>query len=660
MAPINHWTAFGGYMAEQIDLMRLLLGARIGVWQLDVPSGRVERNVVWSELLACQEPADAVGAAWMARVHPEDLPTLLRLRDQLLRGEIDDYWHEYRVRRGAGDWIYVRAHVQALQRDAGRHPLRLGGIIFEISREKEQEKRFHAVFDRPFQYIGLLSADGRIIESNRVSLEASGCRLEELVGKEFWASPLYEATPESGAIVRDCVERAMAGEMNVRTEIANLHRDGTMHHVDFTVTPIKDQDGRITHLIPEARDITDVVRMRAELLRATERLQTATAGAQIGLWDFNPRTEELWLSPESCAMMYLPEARAPRTAQEFSALFHPEDVVRARGVMDDLLAGLNTELRHELRIRDKGGNWRWMMHRGRIIERDEAGRPMRVVGVQMDVNERHEMEAQLAAAQRLEALGQLAAGVSHEINTPVQYVNDSVYFVRDAMLDLMRCLVLLQEGRSLSADDRENLVFLGENLPLALNRALDGLGRVSEIVRSMKEFAHPDRHEMAPVDLNQAVQSTLVVARNEYKHVARLELELGVLPLVKCHGGEINQVLLNLIVNAAHAVGSVVENTGRMGVIRVTTHAERGEAIITVADSGCGIPASIQHRVFEPFFTTKGVGRGTGQGLAIAHQLIVRRHGGRICFTSELGKGTTFTVGIPIAGHSSPAGTVAA
>ena len=176
----------------------------------------------------------------------------------------------------------------------------------------------------------------------------------------------------------------------------------------------------------------------------------------------------------------------------------------------------------------------------------------------------------------------------------------------------------------------------------------DGLGRIAEIVRSMKEFSHADQAEKSPVDLNRAIKSTLVIASTEYKYVADVVTDLAPdLPLVTCHGGQINQVVLNLVVNAAHAIGDVVKGTPNKGKITVKTRVEGGYVVISVSDTGGGIPESIRQRIFDPFFTTKEVGRGTGQGLSIAHNAI-KAHGGTFEFDTEVGKGTTFRVRLPV------------
>jgi len=171
-------------------------------------------------------------------------------------------------------------------------------------------------------------------------------------------------------------------------------------------------------------------------------------------------------------------------------------------------------------------------------------------------------------------------------------------------------------------------------------------------VRSMKEFAHPDQKEMIAVDLNQAINSTLVIARNEYKYLADVETDLGELPLVICHGGDVNQVILNIVVNAAHAIGDVLHGTDGRGRIKVQTRRDGASVEIRISDTGGGIPEAIRSRIFEPFFTTKEVGRGTGQGLAIARAVILERHGGDLTFETEAGRGTTFIIRLPIDGKT--------
>jgi PAS domain S-box-containing protein len=290
-----------------------------------------------------------------------------------------------------------------------------------------------------------------------------------------------------------------------------------------------------------------------------------------------------------------------------------------------------------------------------------------------DITQRKQLELELRLAQKLESVGQLAAGIAHEINTPLQYISSSVQFVTDSFSDISELLTGIdgqlrdacEHGeiepelitRIAALTDAADLEYLLERVPAALQRSQEGLGRVAELVGAMRTFAHPPTTSMGPVDVNEAIRTTLAIAANEYKHVAEVVHDLGELPLIDANGGDLNQVLLNLIVNAAHAIADVVSGSERRGTIEIHTHADHDAVVITIADTGCGIPAAIAERVFDPFFTTKDVGKGTGQGLAIA-RTIIDRHNGTIRFDSEPSRGTRFTIRLPITGDRQDAITL--
>jgi signal transduction histidine kinase len=274
--------------------------------------------------------------------------------------------------------------------------------------------------------------------------------------------------------------------------------------------------------------------------------------------------------------------------------------------------------------------------------------------------ERRILVKELEHSRRLEAIGQLAAGVAHEINTPTQYVSDNTRFLRDAFADVVTLLRGLQRsvasGQPPTLEELRGLLaeadveYLLEELPKSVDQSLNGLGHIARIVRAMKEFSHPPSDEKAPTDLNKALQTTVLVASNEWKYVAQVETELAAnLPLVECLAGEMNQVFLNLLVNAAHAVADTESvASGSKGRIVISTRSVGEEAVeIRVQDTGCGIRPEHRAKIFEQFFTTKEVGKGTGQGLAIARNVVVNKHGGTIDFESEVGQGTTFIVRLP-------------
>jgi PAS domain S-box-containing protein len=281
-----------------------------------------------------------------------------------------------------------------------------------------------------------------------------------------------------------------------------------------------------------------------------------------------------------------------------------------------------------------------------------------LLALAVDVTDRRVLEEQLKQAQKLESIGQLAAGIAHEINTPIQYIGDNANFLGDAFRDLSGVLATYRRAKGdpaivARADAQaaaSDLGYLMGEVPRAVEQMRDGVRQVARIVKAMKEFSHPGSAEKSSVDLNRALETVLTVARNEWKYVAEVTTRFDPeLPPIRGLPGELNQVFLNLIVNAAHAVRAANPGGGR-GTIAVTTHKLANMAEVRIADSGCGIPPHIRRRVFDPFFTTKPVGQGTGQGLAIAHTVVVKQHDGVITFDSEVGRGTTFVVRLPVDG----------
>ncbi|HWG77036.1 MAG TPA: ATP-binding protein [Steroidobacteraceae bacterium] len=283
-----------------------------------------------------------------------------------------------------------------------------------------------------------------------------------------------------------------------------------------------------------------------------------------------------------------------------------------------------------------------------------------------ELRERERMSMELNLARKLESVGRLASGIAHEINTPIHYVGDGVSFLKSAVADLRQLLEIYRDAVSNLAQGADKQAvqlrlqevetkfdkpFLDEEIPAAFERTHEGIERVAAIVRAMKEFAHPDEHEQSPADINRAIETTLLVTSNEYKYCARVQMELAELPLVMCNIGELNQVFLNIIINAAHAIEAAGRDAST-GLINIRTAVADRYVRISIEDNGCGIPKENLDRIFDPFFTTKDVGKGTGQGLAIARSIIVEKHGGRIDVESELGCGSRLILQLPIGGRA--------
>lgn len=280
--------------------------------------------------------------------------------------------------------------------------------------------------------------------------------------------------------------------------------------------------------------------------------------------------------------------------------------------------------------------------------------------LQSEVQAREKLESELRLAHKLEAIGQLSAGLAHEINTPMQYVGDSLAFLESAVALLTayvsdvktgctRAATLAELQRSCQeAGERADLEYMLAEAPKALASSQAGIHRVSDIVRAMKSFARLDHGRKIPCDVNQALLDTLIVSRSQYKDVAKVETDLADIPEVMGFPGGLNQAFLQLIVNAAQAISA--NGRAELGVIRVSSRFVGGAVEVSIADNGCGIPPALRHRIFDPFFTTREVGRGSGQGLSTVRSVIVDGHGGSISFESEVGVGSMFTVRLPADG----------
>jgi PAS domain S-box-containing protein len=429
-----------------------------------------------------------------------------------------------------------------------------------------------------------------------------------------------------------------------------------------------DQIGRAYQAIERERDLAEdsaklasreVQELNTKLSREHEKFTSVLRATPVGLAiaDWEGRFFE-----SNRALEDIIGFSAQETLAKFLWEFMPaEEVAATQGVCKELISRRLSTNREQRRLIAKDGH---VVHAdvGLTAVRDDEGRAAFLIASFVDVTAQNQLEVELRHSQKLESIGQLAAGIAHEINTPIQFIGDNVNFLSGAfeqliaLCDSYRTACAKAASAPLSAEDlaglkREeetaDLEYIRTNVVTSIASTLDGVGRVARIVQSMKAFSHPDRGERATSDLNAALRDTLTVATNELKYVATVETDLGKIPAIPCFVSDLNQVFLNLLVNAAHAIGDVVGKTGQRGVIRVRTYLEGSVVVIAISDTGTGIPEAVQGKVFDPFFTTKEVGKGTGQGLTLARAVVVDRHGGSLTFETAMGKGTTFFVRIP-------------
>ncbi|MDP1991983.1 MAG: PAS domain S-box protein [Syntrophales bacterium] len=525
---------------------------------------------------------------------------------------------------------------------------------------RESEGRYRAIVERAA--VGVAEVEmrtGRFLTVNRWLCELVGRTEEELLATTFQAITY----PDDLHVHEDKTAQLAAGEISdYGLEKRYIRKDGTIIWVNLAISPLWKPGEAPTSNLIVVQDINERRRAEVELL---------TAHAKLALLINSISSILIAVSEEDRIVFWNTEAEKQFGITEKQILGKPLRELGIKWNWDQIMEGI-TRCRRE----NNGvglDNVKFLQLNGKegilglritpTFGEKSVGMVTLIQGA--NITRRKIMENQLIQAQKLESIGQLAAGIAHEINTPTQYIGDNVRFLQTSCEALKKVLMTyealterIREGKA--CDDllgevedmvqEVDLGYLTEEIPRAFQQTLEGVERVSRIVQSMKAFAHPGTEEKVPVDINKAIENTMMVARNEWKYVADLVTDFDPsLPLVSCVPGDINQVILNVLVNAAQAVSEAVNGgSGGKGKISISTRQDDSWVEIRISDTGNGIPVGIRPRIFDPFFTTKEVGKGSGQGLAISHTAIVERHHGTIMFDTEIGQGTTFIIRLPI------------
>ncbi|HZC70882.1 MAG TPA: PAS domain S-box protein [Jatrophihabitans sp.] len=487
------------------------------------------------------------------------------------------------------------------------------------------------------------AADGTIVLAEGGLMQRLEVRPATLLGRS-----IQDIARKHGA---DAIplDRALAGERVTAT--LSIHG----HWVEVHMHPMSDAGGTVDGLLIMAIDVTDRVQAEQAMRESEQRFRVVFDQAPVGVVIFGPDGHVQHVNQSFAAMLgYTPQELESR---ELAGLWHPDS--RQPGAEDQyraLQTGRDATYRYERTYLHKDGSA--VSTRVTVGMLDEGTTPGTLIGIVEDLREVKALEVKLRHAQKLESIGMLAAGIAHEINTPTQFVGSNLAFLDDAfqtMTELYRTTErLTRPAGPAAAEELEasreaaDLEWLQEQIPAAVTQSLKGVERVTTIVQAMRNFGHPDGRDPSPVDINAAIRDTTTVTRNEYKYVADLELDLGQVPAVLGYPSEFNQVILNLVVNAAHAISDSGNEPNHRGTITIRSWSDEAAAHVSVSDDGCGMSARTAERVFDPFFTTKPVGQGTGQGLAIAHNVIVDKHGGSIDVESQPNVGTTFTINLPV------------
>ena len=537
---------------------------------------------------------------------------------------------------------------------------RLSSQLAMLESEREM---LRALIDNIPDLMYVKDVESRFVVANRQVARSLGAGSpEELIGKresDFLPSARANNSYENEQRV------VCSGQAMFNREEMMLDGQGNQIPVLTTVVPLQDSRGYINGIVGVGRNLSERKQGEEALAAAERKYRGMFDQALFGIFQVDIEGHLLNLNQAMAnILMYATpdEMLESHRAPLWTTAVSPERNAEFLAAMTEF----GQVRAFELEVYRKDGSKIWISATVRTMV--DKGVFAGFEGMFEDITERRLLREQLLQAQKLESVGQLAAGIAHEINTPTQYIGDNIRFLKKSFAKLTSVLsisvrlwketcrdTVTSKEEMAAALQKIDVEFLIEEIPKSINDALEGVTRVSSLVSAMKEFSHPGTKEKVALDLNHAIQSTITMAQNEWKYVAEMETNFEpTLPLVSCMPGEFNQVILNLIVNAAHAIGDrSKERNGERGKITVQTARISTGVEIRIGDTGGGIPVQARTKIFDPFFTTKEIGKGTGQGLAIARSVIVDKHSGSIEFETVLGEGTTFIIRLPHKGSPS-------
>lgn len=669
-----------------------------GVFQTDLNGKIVFLNPAWTTITG-HSVEDSIGITIFNYIHPQDCSECENALAELLNQHKSFCHHQTRFLTREKDWRIVEI-VTSLNRDASGNPSGMVGTMNDIteqaqflSRLREAKELAEAAFMEKSEELMtehqqlmdiieflpdatfVVNSDRKVIAWNRAMEEMTGIAKDEVLGRGnyVYATPFYgRQTPILiDALFNDAyrdLEQYIEQKGNtIYAEVfAPSLNQGRGAQLWVTASLLNNPSGTVMGAIQSIRDITDRKQAADALAAEKERLAVTlrSIGDGVIATDINRNVHLMNKAAEEITGWTQEEAEG-RSLQEVVKIDVPKDSDNTKldGAQDmdphTYQAFSNRKVLHS-----RDGMTKMITENNSPVM-DKNGRLLGDVLVFRDITEQNKIEAQLALSQKMESIGQLAAGIAHEINTPLQYVGDNTVFLQNAFGNLCEAIEdyravlkkvstgLVDPGEEgMELENRLKIPYLMQEIPEAIAQSRDGLNRVSQIVMAMKDFSHPGFKETMYADLNKAIESTVIISRNEWKYVADIETYLDPeLPMVNCVVDEINQVLLNMIINAVHAINEkAIHGSGEKGKIIVKTSQDQGWVHISISDTGTGMPPTIVNKIFDPFFTTKDVGVGTGQGLALAHNIIHNKHKGRITVESMVNSGSTFIVSLPVNG----------
>ena len=626
------------------------------IWTSDNEGKSKYFNKVWQEYTG-KSLNDLVNGCWTEDIHPDDF----KKRQNIFLSSIitkTKFNINFRLRNKDGEYRWFQEECSPCYDNKKNFMGYIGHCIDINERFKMQEallnekNMLRTLIDNIPDTIYVKDEQCKKLISNKADLNLFGLKIEDVIGKTD-----FELLP------KDVAERCYKDDMDViknKKQVLNreekiINLKGETEWLLTTKVPLIDAQGETIGLVGIGHNITKRKEMKIALEESEARYKKIFEFHSAIKLLIDCKTEKIIDANRSAVKFYGFSKKALNNKYYRELLVQGDD--NNSSLCNMLKKSNHTESKH-------------LLSDNTIKDVEIYSSKIEVFGKEImhliihDITDRKLLESQLVQAQKLESIGQLAAGIAHEINTPSQYVGDNITFLNEAFNSLFKLSELFDKSIILIKDKNEfhqeyldiikirdtlDLDFFINEIPEAIKQANEGMSRITKIVKAMKSFSHPSIENKVAVNINELIESTVIVSRNEWKYHSTLNTEYSSeLPEILCYPTEFNQVILNLIVNSAHAIEEKFKDTDKLsGIIKIKTEKQGNRVLITLSDNGAGIPEKIKKMVFNPFFTTKVVGKGTGQGLSIAHDIIVNKHKGSIDFQSVENEGTTFYILLP-------------
>nr|HPM01764.1 PAS domain S-box protein [Candidatus Cloacimonadota bacterium] len=516
-----------------------------------------------------------------------------------------------------------------------------------------QEHNFtNQIVDSVSTLIMVFDPQGNILKFNQYCVSLSGYSASEIRTTQDLAKLFIS---EEKDIVQEFFRNIKKGTEQDNIEVVWRTKDRKIKIILWKAKIIMQND-EVDYIILNGTDMTEIRKTENLLIDKEQQYRSLLQNLTVGIFRTIGLESGRFLQANLALanMLGYPSSESLLSINESDIYQNPQD--RTELIKEAIKTG--KIIKKEILLKKKDQLPVWCVINAKTVY-DEYGNFKWIDGVVENISEIRQLEQQLVHSQKMEAIGQLAAGIAHEINTPTQFVSDNLNFLKDSFDTFSK---LYREIEDLSTDflnsevknqisdckQRYDFDFISSEIPMAIKQSLEGLERVTRIIRAMKDFSHPGEEDKKAMEINRMLDSTITVARNEWKYNCELETDFDEEnPMISCYPGELNQAFLNLIVNAAHAIKEKNQDETKKGTIRISTKDNKDFVEIRISDTGTGVPPDVRSKIFNPFFTTKEPGKGTGQGLTIVHHAIVDKHKGTINFESKYGEGTTFIIRLP-------------